>query len=59
MRAYYFIDYMECCIIDILHHYGYEANKRHLNQAGFVPPTKFVNIFVLDEVLEENTYFVP
>ena len=33
-------------IIDNMCHYGYETNKRHLNQASFVPPTKFVNIFV-------------
>ena len=36
-----------CLIIDNICQYGYEANKRHLNQAGFVPPTKFINIFVL------------
>ena len=33
-------------IIDNIRHYGYETNKRHLNQAGFAPPTKFVNFFV-------------
>ena len=32
--------------IDNIRHYGYETNKRHLNQASFAPPTKFVNIFV-------------
>ena len=32
--------------IDNICHYGYETNKRHLNQASFAPPTKFINIFV-------------
>ena len=31
-----------------IHHYGYETYKFHLNQASFAPPTKFVNIFVLE-----------
>ena len=34
-----------CHTIDNIRHYGYETNKRHLNQAGFAPPSKFVNIF--------------
>ena len=37
-----------CATIDNIRHYGYETNKRHLNQASFAPPTKFVNIFVLE-----------
>ena len=37
-----------CPTIDNIRHYGYETNKRHLNQASFAPPTKFVNIFVLE-----------
>ena len=37
-----------CYNIDNICHYGYETNKRHLNQASFAPPTKFVNIFVLE-----------
>ena len=31
--------------IDNIRHYGYETNKRHLNQAGFARPTKFINFF--------------
>ena len=38
----------EPATIDNIRHYGYETNKRHLNQASFAPPTKFVNIFVLE-----------
>ena len=30
--------------IDNTHHYGFESNKHHLNQASFVPPTKFINV---------------
>ena len=32
--------------IDNMHHYGYETNKCHLFWAGFVPPIKFINIFI-------------
>ena len=32
--------------LNFLCHYGYETNKRHLNQASFAAPTKFANIFV-------------
>ena len=45
---YWALDKFYCILgtaIDNIRHYGYETKKRHLNQAGFASPTKFVNFF--------------
>ena len=42
--------YVTDTIIENIPYYGYKTDKRHLNQASFVPPIKFVNNLYLREI---------